>query len=86
MAALLDISRRTSEASYQKIAQAMLGAFQVMGRIHGSQYFVSWYLPVKCGSEARETFFSDALKYFLIVQLSMVTRGTIEPCARFGAC
>jgi len=61
MAALFEITRRAAEAKDEKIAQALLGAGEVVGGVHGAEDFVVRNLAVEGGDEAGETVFADLL-------------------------
>jgi hypothetical protein len=56
MTPLLDVSLRPSEPADQEISEALLGACEILRRVHGSQEVVLRDLSIEGGDQARETF------------------------------
>lgn len=69
MAALLDVARRTAEATDQEITQPDFGARQVFRRVHRPKNVVARHLPVKCPHQARESFLADAFVDLFLSQI-----------------
>jgi hypothetical protein len=67
VAALLDVTLRSTESSDEKVAQPLLGARKIVPRIHGTEDIVFRHLPVERGDEPREPFFADRRVDILIV-------------------
>ena len=67
MAALFDILWRPAEAIDQIIAQALLGAGQIIFGIHGAENLVARDLLVKGRDQAGEAFFADCGKHFRFI-------------------
>ena len=67
MAALLDIPWRPAEAIDQIIAQALLGAGQVVFGIHRAENIVAGHLFVKRRDQAGEAFFAHRGKHFRFI-------------------
>jgi len=61
VAALFDVALGTAETEDQEVAQTLLGARQVAGRIHRAEDRVIGDLAVKGANEAREAFFTDEI-------------------------
>jgi hypothetical protein len=59
MAALFDVGLGTSEAADEKIAQALLRAFQIVRRVHWPENIVGWHLPIKCIGKALKSGLAD---------------------------
>ena len=59
VAALLDVALRPAEPAHQKVTQALLGAREILGRIHRTQHVVRWDLAIKRTDEPREALFPD---------------------------
>lgn len=58
---------RPAKAEDQKIAQALLGAFKVVSRIHRSENSVTRNLPVKSRNQPPESVFANEAVYFLVI-------------------
>jgi len=56
MASLFDVSLRPPEPTDQEISEALLGTWEILRRVHGSQKVVLRDLPIEGGDQARETF------------------------------
>ncbi len=56
MASLFDVSLRPSEPTDQEISEALLGTWEILRRVHGSQKVVLRDLSIKGGDQSRETF------------------------------
>jgi hypothetical protein len=56
MASLFDVSLRAPEPTNQEISEALLGTWEILRRVHGSQKVVVRDLSIKGGDQARETF------------------------------
>ena len=59
MAALFDVDLRTTETADEEIAEPLLCAFQIMGRIHGPKNVVIRNLAIKRGRKALKSFLAD---------------------------
>jgi hypothetical protein len=62
VSALFDVALWASETINQEITKPLLGAFEIMCRIHRPQNIVTVDLPVECRHKTRETLFSDERK------------------------
>lgn len=60
MAAFVDVVLRPAEAIEQEPTKAILGAGQVVRRIHRSKEIVSWHLGIKRANQTREAIVADA--------------------------
>ena len=60
MPALLDVPLGSAEPADDEIAQTLLGAGQIVRRVHRSQHIVGRHLRVKGADETLESFFADA--------------------------
>jgi len=56
MASLFDVRLRPSEPTNQEISEALLGTWEILRRVHGSQKVVLRDLSIEGGDQARETF------------------------------
>jgi hypothetical protein len=56
MTPLFDVSLRPSEPADQEISEALLGAWEILRRVHGSQNVVLRDLSIEGGDQAPETF------------------------------
>ena len=65
---LLDVTLRAAEASDQKVAEPLLGAGKILGRIHRAQHIVGRHLFVERRDKTRETVVADGGKDVLLVQ------------------
>ena len=61
MAALLDVSRGTTESIDEKVSQALFSARKIVGWVHRSQNVVGWNLAIECGNKPRESRFSKVV-------------------------
>lgn len=69
MAALLDITRRTAEAADEKIPQPLLGALQIVRRIHRAEHVITRHLCIKRADEPLEAFFANARVDLFLTQI-----------------
>ena len=60
MTTLFDVALRPAKAADQEVAQPLLGASQVVLRIHGAKNLVGRYLCVEGTNEAAEAFLANA--------------------------
>lgn len=70
MPAVLDIFLRAAETIDQIIAEALLGAGEILGGIHGPKEIVPGNLAIKSGDEALESIVADAGINFGFVHLN----------------
>jgi hypothetical protein len=56
MASLFDVCLRAPEPTDQEISEALLGTWEILRRVHGSQKVVLRDLSIEGGDQARETF------------------------------
>lgn len=59
MAALLDIAWRTTETADQKVAQPLLSAGKIVGRVHRPENVIRRHLRIEGANEAGKAFFAD---------------------------
>jgi hypothetical protein len=71
MTALVDVILRPAEAVDQESTQALLGAVEVVGRIHRPQHIVARNLRVERVYEAREAVRADARENLVFCQRGM---------------
>ena len=57
--ALLDVARRAAEPSDEKVAQPLLGAGQIVRRIHRPENRIGRHLRVERADETREAVLAD---------------------------
>jgi len=56
MASLFDVSLRPPEPTDQEISEALLGTWEILRRVHGSQKVVLRDLSIEGGDQPREAF------------------------------
>ena len=72
MPALLEVAGRSAETADQKIAQPLLGAVEIVCRIHRSENVVAGHLPVERGDQPLETFLPNRLVNRSIVHVRIL--------------
>ena len=60
MATLFDIAWRSTETPDEEIAEPLLGANQILCRIHRPKNVIRWYLAIKRAHESRKTLLPNA--------------------------
>ncbi len=66
MAALLDVNRRPAEPVNQEIAEALLRARKIVGRIQGPQEIVPGNLTVERRDQPLKSFLADDRIYLVL--------------------
>jgi hypothetical protein len=83
MASLLDVSRGTTKAADQKIAEAFFGAAQVVRRVHRPEDVIVWYLSIKGVHQPGEAVLTDA-RIDLILSQSHNTYEALQRLSRIA--
>src|SRR5262245_476388 len=81
MPALLDVTRRSAEASDQKLAQPFLRADQVVRRIHRAEHIVVRHLRVERAHESRKAILADGRIDLFFVHSSLVRASRAASCS-----
>jgi hypothetical protein len=69
MATPLDVARRTTKASDEKVSQALLGTLQIFRRVHRAEHIISRHLCIKRADEPLEAFFANARIDLFLTQI-----------------
>jgi hypothetical protein len=56
---LLHVPLRAAEASDEKVAQPLLGAGEILRRVHHAQHRIAWDLTIEATNQSRESCFTD---------------------------
>lgn len=75
MPTVLDITRRSAESEYQKIAETLLRTREILFRIHLAEQVVLSDSPVECGDKAAESVLTDRLIKILVFHVRMALNG-----------
>lgn len=78
MAALIQVTRGSAETEDQKIAQTLLGAGQVVGRIHRAEDGIGWNLPVERRDQPLKAFFANQTVKIAFVHAASVRHGRLN--------
>ena len=70
--ALLNVDGRAAEPADQEIAEPLLGAGQIVRRIHRAQDVVSRDLRVECRHQPAEPAVTDQAVYISLVHVSII--------------